>query len=148
VVDEPGDRRIDTRELLAGRNARSALGDDSLGLLVAGLRAALRAAGANEVADVESFGFLDRRTGDASKDFPADLRYELIQFRGSHFRSLAYFCSIWVIFCTRAACLPPANGVVSQTRKTSSPCVPESRRPPSVRTLESLCSLLFRAVAL
>ena len=67
---------------------------------------------------------------------------------GAGLGRLRYFFSISAIFATRAACLPPANGVASQVRRTSSAWVWVRRRAPSVSTLESLCSRLFRAEAL
>src|SRR5260370_29079281 len=96
----------------------------------------------------------------ARENFLADLGYELVEFRRVHVGlwkplayvggsgSLAYFRSICVILATRPACRPPPKGVVSQTRSTSSAWVRVRSRPPSVSTLESLCSLLLRAEAL
>ena len=113
-------RMIDLSQTLTGRDAVGPHRDDRLRFLMASLRTALNAAGAYEVVDVETLGFRQRGPIDAGQDFSTDLRHELIEFGGIHVRSLEYFCSIRVIFCTRAACRPPAKGVASQTRKTSS----------------------------
>ena len=63
-------------------------------LRAAGLRAALRAAGTHLVRYVQALGSGQGRAADSGEDFLADLGYELVEFRGIHFCSFAYFCSI------------------------------------------------------
>jgi hypothetical protein len=94
VVDEPGNGGIDFRQLITGGNPVGAHVNDLPGLDGAGLGATLRATGAHLIRDVETFGMGQRGTADAGEDLLADLGYELVKFRGIHFGSLAYFCSI------------------------------------------------------
>src|SRR5262249_13847498 len=94
VVDEPGDLRIDFRQLVAGRDAVRAGGDDLPGFRGAGLWAALGATWTHRVRDIQTFGLGESGTADAREDRLTDLGYELIEFRGIHVGSLAYFRSI------------------------------------------------------
>ena len=94
VIDEPGDSGVDPGQSIAGRHPVGAHGDNLFRFDGAGLRAALRAAGTHLVRDIQALCFGQCRAADPCEDFLADLRYELVEFRGIHFGSLAYFCSI------------------------------------------------------
>src|ERR1035437_311287 len=153
VVDKGCDGRVDLGQPLAGGNTVGAGCNDLLSIARAGLGAALDAPRAHLVRQVEPLAFLDGRSrcggSHPRQDLFANLSDESVEFRlvsdGSFLR---YFRSISRIFCTRAWWRPPANGVAIQVRNTSSAWVWVKSRAPSVSTLESLCSRLFRAEAL
>ena len=78
---------IDLGQPLARRDAVGAGGDDFLRVLGAGLDAALHAAGADLVRQIEAFAFFRsaaRAASDAREDFLADLGDEFVQFRVRH----------------------------------------------------------------
>ena len=86
VIDQGGDGGIDPGEPLAGRDARCAGGDDLLRIARAGLDAALHAAGADLVRQVEAFALFGRGApaGHPGQHFLADLRDQSVEFRGVH----------------------------------------------------------------
>ncbi len=72
---------VDARQRVAGREAIRTGGDDVLGLTLASLRAALGAAGADQIGDVQALAFR-RQSGcgraHAGEDLLADLRYQCV----------------------------------------------------------------------
>ena len=107
VVDQRGDgrdRSCVSRSLAETRSAPAAM--ISLVFLRAGLDAALHAAGADLVGQVEAFALFaarTRRRPDAGEDLLADLGDQDVEFRLRHdVPSSRYCCSMSMIFWTRA----------------------------------------------
>src|SRR4030095_2647794 len=78
VIDQRSDGRIDTGGFVAGRYAVSSGRYNLLSLCRTGLGAALLAAGADQIRNVESFGFREARPADPAQDLFTHLRAELI----------------------------------------------------------------------